>query len=107
MAAPHPRLREPASSSADRPESLGGPTSLARLRPGAVGIVESLAPDDEVTQRLRDLGIVPGTRIAVLRAAPLGDPILYELRGYDLSLRRSEAERVRVLPAVGTRNRAS
>jgi ferrous iron transport protein A len=51
---------------------------------------------------LRDLGFVAGTRIAVLRAAPLGDPVLYELRGYELSLRRSEASRVRIRSVDGS-----
>ena len=49
-------------------------------------------------QRLLDLGFVPNTQIEVLTRAPLGDPMLYDLRGYRLCLRRSEADRVRVMP---------
>jgi len=49
-----------------------------------------------VSRRLLDLGFVPGTRVRVVRRAPLGDPTLYELRGTQLCLRRSEAARVRV-----------
>ena len=106
MAAPHRRLPEPSDSRASRDPARTERVSLARLRPGESGVVESLAPDDAVTQRLRDLGFVTGTRIAVLRTAPLGDPVLYELRGYELSLRRSEASRVRVRPVDGSGNGA-
>jgi ferrous iron transport protein A len=48
--------------------------------------------------RLLDLGFVPGTPVRAVRRAPLGDPTLYELRGTQLCLRRSEAERVIVRP---------
>ena len=47
---------------------------------------------------LLDLGLLPGTRVRALRHAPLGDPAVFELRGYRLCLRRSEAHRVRVDP---------
>jgi Fe2+ transport system protein FeoA len=102
MAAPHRRLPEPSDSRASRAQARTERVSLAQLRPGQSGVVESVAPDDAVTQRLRDLGFVAGTRIAVLRAAPLGDPVLYELRGYELSLRRSEASRVRIRSVDGS-----
>lgn len=45
------------------------------------------ATDHFVAPRLRDLGFVPGTRVKVVRRAPLGDPIEIELRGYRLCLR--------------------
>ncbi len=52
-------------------------------------------------QRLLDLGFVPETRIRVVRRAPLGDPVLYDLRGTRLCLRRSEAAIIRVRPDGG------
>ena len=70
--------------------------TLDALSPGATGVVEGLDGASAIEQRLRDLGLVPGTAVRVLRRAPLGDPTEYELRGYRLCLRRSEAERVRV-----------
>jgi ferrous iron transport protein B len=42
------------------------------------------------------MGITPGAEIRLLRAAPLGDPLEFEIRGYRLSLRRSEAEQIDV-----------
>jgi ferrous iron transport protein A len=52
-----------------------------------------------IGRRLLDLGFVPGTEVRVVRRAPLGDPVEYELRGYRLCLRRSEALQIRVEPA--------
>jgi ferrous iron transport protein A len=49
-----------------------------------------------LAERLEDLGFVPGTPVTVRRRAPLGDPRVYELRGSQLCLRRSEARAVRV-----------
>jgi Fe2+ transport system protein FeoA len=63
-----------------------------------VGVVEHVDPGSPVSRRLLDLGFVPGTRVRVLRRAPLGDPTVYELRGTQLCLRRSEAARVWVRP---------
>jgi Fe2+ transport system protein FeoA len=49
-------------------------------------------------RRLLDMGVVPGEEIEVIRIAPLGDPVEYMVRGYRLSLRRSEAAQVLVEP---------
>ncbi len=71
---------------------------LTRLRVGAWARVESVDERSSVARRLLDLGFVPGTAIRSIRRAPLGDPTLYELRGTQLCLRRSEADRVQVTP---------
>lgn len=69
---------------------------LASLPVGARGVIVAVRAGDAVGQRLLDLGLLPGTPLEVRRRAPLGDPSVYELRGTQLCLRRSEAERVRV-----------
>jgi ferrous iron transport protein A len=50
-----------------------------------------------VGRRLTDLGLLPGTEVRVVRRAPLGDPSVFELRGYRLCLRREDAARVQVV----------
>ena len=77
---------------------MDGPSvlSLADLQPGSDAWVEAVDGDTSIGRRLLDLGFVPGTAVRVLRRAPLGDPVEYELRGYRLCLRRSEARRIRV-----------
>jgi ferrous iron transport protein A len=68
--------------------------TLARLPIGQPGRVADIAGDDDISLRLMEMGLIPGTELRMLGAAPLGDPIEIELRGYRLSLRRLEAERV-------------
>jgi len=83
---------EPIRPAAREPLRIG----LDALAPGEIARVCGLAADGPIERRLLDLGLLPGTRVIALRRAPLGDPIEYELRGYRLCLRRSEARRVRV-----------
>jgi ferrous iron transport protein A len=71
-------------------------TRLADLPAGAEATVVAVDLDDATGRRLRDLGLLPRTRIRALRRAPLGDPSVYELRGYRLCLRRADALHVRV-----------
>ena len=82
---------------AERISAEGG-VSLASLGPGSAGVILNVDSSTPTGQRLLDLGFVPNTRIGVLKRAPLGDPIVYGLRGYRLCLRRCDAERVRVKP---------
>jgi Fe2+ transport system protein FeoA len=67
---------------------------LSHLNPGASGVIERVELASGVGRRLLDLGFVPGTAVRVLRRAPLGDPVSYELRGVRIALRRSEAARI-------------
>jgi len=75
------------------------PRCLDQLRPGEEARVDSVDAPDGLAARLSDLGFCPGTPVRVVRRAPLGDPVLYELRGYRIALRRSEAGRIRVRAA--------
>lgn len=53
---------------------------------------------DDVSLRLLEMGLTPGAEVAVVGQAPLGDPLELELRGYRLSIRKSEAARVEIEP---------
>jgi Fe2+ transport system protein FeoA len=72
--------------------------SLDQLRLGERAKVQSLLGEDGVTQRLMEMGLLEDEEIEVIGFAPLGDPIEIRLHNYRLSLRRSEAARVVVLP---------
>jgi ferrous iron transport protein A len=72
------------------------PLSLADVAPGSCARVVAVDPQSQIGRRLLDLGFVPGTELRVIRRAPLGDPVEYELRGYRVCLRRSEALRIQV-----------
>ncbi|NCA92090.1 ferrous iron transport protein A [bacterium] len=67
---------------------------LNELIIGEKGIIKNVAGEGAIRRRLFDMGITPGTEILLRKKAPLGDPIEINLRGYELTLRRSEAENV-------------
>ena len=68
--------------------------SAAELSMGEIGRVTQIVGADEVSRRLLEMGVTPGVEIRRIGAAPLGDPLEFELRGYRLSLRKAEAAHV-------------
>lgn len=58
--------------------------------------VEHVGGDRAFRRRLMELGLLPGTRVSIVRVAPLGDPIELSVRGCLLSIRREEARRIEV-----------
>ncbi len=72
--------------------------TLDQLAEGQRARIVAVHGDDSLAVRLMEMGLIDGQEVTMVGAAPLGDPIEYELRGYRLSLRRSEAQRVEVEP---------
>ena len=70
---------------------------LSELKPGEKGVISKVIGDREIRMRLLDMGLTRGTEIIVVRKAPLGDPVEFLLKGYNLSLRKRESENVYVL----------
>ena len=70
--------------------------SLKSLADGKSGIVEKIELTGATKRRLIEMGITPGTKITVLKRAPLGDPIEILLRGYSLTIRGTDAEQIQV-----------
>ena len=70
--------------------------TLKDLKPGQKGIVLNLGKKGPVRKRLMDMGITPGVDVEVVKVAPLGDPIEVTVRGYELSLRKADAEIIEV-----------
>jgi len=66
--------------------------TLKDLKVGDVGVVVRVTGSGSIKQRMMDMGLVPGSQVTVVRVAPLGDPIEISLKGYNLSLRKSEAK---------------
>ena len=73
---------------------------LSELAVGASAVVREFPKSGAAFIRLREMGLLAGTRLTMVRAAPLGDPLEIKLRGYHLTLRKSEAEHVLVDPAA-------
>ena len=71
-------------------------TTLDKLIPGESGRITGLVGQGAIRRRLVDMGLTRGAVIEMVKVSPLGDPVEYRLRGYHLSLRRSEAETILV-----------
>ena len=70
--------------------------TLADLEVGRSARIARVSGSDTISQRLMEMGLTPGVGVQMVGAAPLGDPLELELRGYRLSVRKSEAARVEV-----------
>jgi ferrous iron transport protein A len=71
--------------------------TLDQLTPGQSARVKKVGGEGAVRRRLMDMGITSGVAIAVVKASPLGDPVDYLVRGYHLSLRKTEAQMIEVV----------
>jgi Fe2+ transport system protein FeoA len=70
--------------------------SLKDLKIGKSGVVVTVGGEKALRRRLLEMGITPRTTVTVKKTAPLGDPIELFLRGYVLSLRLADAEKITV-----------
>lgn len=70
--------------------------TLRDLKPGQSGTVVSIGEKGPARRRIMDMGVTPGAAVKVIKIAPLGDPIEVNIRGYELSLRKSEAQQIQV-----------
>jgi ferrous iron transport protein A len=72
------------------------PQSLTSLDIGACGTVTEIRIPPSDRARLLEMGLLVGTPVELIRFAPLGDPVEIKVRGYNLSLRRHEADQILV-----------
>ncbi|MDB6169839.1 MAG: FeoA family protein [Verrucomicrobia bacterium] len=77
---------------------MPAPIKLSDLAIGASATVREFPKSGTAFLRLREMGLLAGTRVTLIRTAPLGDPLEIKVRGYNLSLRKSEADHVLVEP---------
>ncbi|MBR2178863.1 MAG: ferrous iron transport protein A [Selenomonadaceae bacterium] len=68
------------------------------LKDGETGMVVRIdsVGDSKLKNRLMTMGLIPGTRVEILRSAPMGDPIAIRLRSYNLAMRKDDAEKIQV-----------
>ncbi len=69
---------------------------LSEFRIGEGGVVAYVYGEGRIRRRLFDMGITPGAPISLRKKAPLGDPLEVTIRGYELTLRKTEAANVEV-----------
>ena len=68
--------------------------TLRDLNIGESGVIAKVGTSGALKQRFLDMGITKGIEVKVLKVAPLGDPIEVEIRGYNLSIRKGDAEKI-------------
>jgi ferrous iron transport protein A len=77
---------------------------LSQLKPDEGGIIVRVGGSGEIRRRLLDMGVVAGSEVSVERVAPLGDPVQIRVKGYDLALRKTEAEKITIDMTTGPLN---
>ncbi len=70
--------------------------TLKDVRVGETCVVKKLYGEGPVKRRIMDMGITKGVEIYVRKVAPLGDPMELNIRGYELSIRKGDAEMIEV-----------
>jgi len=70
--------------------------NLAKLKPGEKGRITGIGAIGPLKRRLMDMGVLTGVEVKVLKVAPMGDPIEVNIKSYNLSLRKKEAEGIAV-----------
>ena len=71
--------------------------TLNHVKVGASGTITAVGGDGALRCRLLDMGLIPHTKVALQKIAPMGDPIEIQVRGYELTLRVEEAQKIEVV----------
>ena len=72
--------------------------TLDKLKIGQKATITSVGGDGALRCRLLDMGLIPKTAVTLQKVAPMGDPIEILIRGYELTLRKEDAEKIEVRP---------
>ena len=70
--------------------------TLGDLHIGQDAIIRVVGGEGELRHHLLDMGLTPGTEVTLRKTAPMGDPIEVELRGYELTLRLADAQKIEI-----------
>lgn len=76
---------------------------LRDLRAGESAEITAVGGEGSLRQHFLDLGVIPGTKVTLVKLAPMGDPMQLTLHGYELSMRLADAEKIEVKPLSGER----
>lgn len=68
--------------------------TLDKLPIGKTAVIAQVGGEGALRCRLLDMGLIPGTKVTVCKVAPMGDPIELRLRGYELTIRLEDAQKI-------------
>lgn len=74
--------------------------TLDELRIGGSAVIKTVNGEGALRLRLLDMGLIPRTRVSMIKIAPMGDPMEIMVRGYELTLRREDAAKIKVEEVV-------
>ncbi len=72
--------------------------TLDKLPIGKSAIITAVGGEGPLRCRLLDMGIIPHTKVMIRKTAPMGDPIELHLRGYELTIRLEDAQKIEIMP---------
>ncbi|MBO6015222.1 MAG: ferrous iron transport protein B, partial [Lachnospiraceae bacterium] len=72
--------------------------TLKDLEIGKTAVISKVGVDGALRQHFLDMGVIPGTKVTVVKYAPMGDPIELLIRGYELTLRLADADQIEITP---------
>jgi ferrous iron transport protein A len=75
--------------------------TLDKLSAGSVGVITAVGGEGALRCRLLDMGLIPRTKVKVVKTAPMGDPVEIRLRDYALTIRLADAALIKVRPLNG------
>lgn len=75
--------------------------TLDQLPIGQEAVITVVGGEGALRLRFLDMGLIPKTRVTVIKTAPMGDPIEIRLRGYELTIRKEEAMKIEVKTEAG------
>ena len=71
--------------------------TLDELKPGQDAYIESVGGNEiSLRKHILDMGLTPGTEVTLVKTAPMGDPLQLTVRGYELTLRKADAEMIQI-----------
>ena len=70
--------------------------TLDTLPVGKSAVIKAVGGKGALRCRLLDMGLIPGTRVSVIKVAPMGDPVELSLRGYELTLRTEDGRKIEI-----------
>lgn len=75
--------------------------TLDELKIGSSAVITAVGGEGALRLRLLDMGLIPRTRVSMVKIAPMGDPMEITVRGYVLTLRREDAAKIEITEDVG------
>ena len=70
--------------------------NLSELKEGQDAVIEKVGGTGALRHHILDMGLTPGTEVALVKKAPMGDPIELRVRGYELTLRLADAAKIEI-----------